>query len=137
MKPIYLICGVPGSGKSWVCEQLLNKFNYLPHDSYMGGGYAEALRMVSRTSSVPVLADCPFAERKLRDDLGRMGIQVQPFFIIEEPSVIQKRYQDRESKPIPRQHLTRAMSIQDRADEWEAPSGTSEEILKILREIEL
>lgn len=103
----------------------------------MEGGYSDALNCITRNSSGPVLADCPFAERKLRDELGRMNIRVIPFFIVEEPRVIASRYQDREGKPIARQHLTRAMSIQDRADEWEAPSGTSEEILKILKELEL
>ncbi len=40
---IYLVCGVPGSGKTWVCKQLTDKFQYVAHDDYPVAQYSSAL----------------------------------------------------------------------------------------------
>lgn len=135
MKPVYLVCGVPGSGKSWVCEQLKDKFAYVRHDDWIGGDYAAEVAKAARHSGKPVLADCPFAERELRQKISQKGIVVYPVFIVESPQVVQRRYEAREKKPVAKNTLTRAMSIGSRADEWNAPKGTSEEILKMFREL--
>jgi hypothetical protein len=135
MTKIYLVCGVPGSGKSWVCEKLKDKYNYIRHDDYMGGGYADALSRATRSGAKTVLADCPFQERKLVEELACQGIDPVCFFIVEPVEVIRKRYEERDLKPIPKQHLTRALSIRLRAIEWQAFFGNSMEVLKHLKDL--
>lgn len=137
MQPVYLVCGVPGSGKSWVCEQLEGEFSYLKHDEWLDTPkekriYANAILKLAKTSEKPVLADCPFGERPLKEDLERLGLKVTPIFIVEMPMVIAKRYSLRK-KPIPKAHMTRALSIKNRAKEWNAFFGTSQEVLYYLR----
>jgi adenylate kinase family enzyme len=39
---IYLLCGVPGSGKTWVAQQL-NNFVWVPHDKYKVDEYHEKI----------------------------------------------------------------------------------------------
>lgn len=135
MQSIYLVCGVPGSGKSWVCERLQHKYFYLRHDDYISGGYAEILIEAAYTSDKPILADCPFAERRLRDQLEMAGVRVIPVFVVEHPAIIQARYEAREGKPVSKSTMTRAFSISGRADEWNAFQGTSEEVLKHLENV--
>lgn len=135
MQNIYLICGVPGSGKTWVCEKVKDRFHYVPNDEYINGNYAEALKTAARKAEKPILADCPFGERLLRESLETSGIKVIPYFIVEAPHIVKTRYEARDKKPIPRAHLTRAISIVNRAVEWQAPMGNAESILLMLSEI--
>ena len=49
MSAIYLLVGVPGSGKSWVASRLAMEFLYVPHDDYMDGAYGKMLDEVEGT----------------------------------------------------------------------------------------
>lgn len=135
MLPIYLVCGVPGSGKTWVCEQLRGDFLYVSHDDYIGEDYAKAVLTAAKTAHKPVLADCPFAERILRDRLEKGGFTVLPYFIVEDGQTVRRRYEARENKPIPSAHITRSISIKTRAEEWRAPFGKSHEVLQMLKKV--
>ena len=135
MVKVFLICGVPGSGKTWICKQLTEKFTHVANDDHIGGDYCKEIYRAARSSEKPVLADCPFAERLVRDDLIKRGLDVTPLFIVEAAQTVKKRYEARDGMPIPTNHLTRAMNIGKRADEWRAPKGTSQEILEYLRGI--
>jgi hypothetical protein len=135
---VYLVVGVPGCGKSWVCNQLKEHFNYVPHDQHYNG-HPRAIMEAAKTSKKHVLADCPFAERPLRDQLAKEHIEVIPVFIVEAPEVVKVRYESR-AKPlpgraIPKGFMTRAKSIGARADEWKAFKGTSDEVLRHLLEL--
>lgn len=136
MKPVYLICGVPGSGKTWVCEQLMDKFAYVPHDMFLKT-HSGVVIYTASASPKPVITECPFGERLLREELEAVGCHVIPYFIIEKPEVIKARYEKRENRPLPKASHTRAASIIDRALEWKAPWGTSEQILTKLKELPL
>lgn len=133
---VYLICGVSGAGKTWVCTQLTDKFNYVPHDKHFKN-IVMALVDAGKASSKPLITECPFGERHMREMLERFGFNVQPVFVIEKAKVVAKRYLGREGKPISKAPLTRSASIIDRANEWKAKHGTSEEILKYLSELVL
>lgn len=135
MKKVYLVCGVPGSGKSWVCEQLLNRFDYVRHDDYIQGDYTKGIVYAAKRAEKPVLGDCPFGERVLVQELEKHGLEVTPLFIVEDPQLIKKRYEARDKKPFPPQHLTRAISIKNRAREWQAFSGKPEEVLAYLKDV--
>lgn len=165
IQPVYLICGVSGSGKSWVCRQLTDKFMYVPHDrcwtheqscgwvpgtewkpemkdakEWRPGATNRQPPIVIKTAMIanrPVITEAPFGERLLREDLERAGIKVIPYFVIEKPEVVKARYEKRENKPIPKAAHSRAASIIDRALEWKAPWGTSEQILTKLKELPL
>jgi gluconate kinase len=152
MQPIYLICGVPGAGKSWAARQLKDKFEYVAHDRcwthpYLTPGpeedpkfptgakstHFDVLLDRARKGERPIVSECPFAERELVENLRRTGINVVPVFVIEEPHVVARRYFQREHKTIPPQNLTRAVSIKERAKEWRSFHGTSEEVLNHLK----
>jgi gluconate kinase len=136
MQKVYLLCGVPGSGKSWVSEQLQQEYTYIRNDDFIGNPktFIAAIFNAAKSSQKPILCDCPFAERKLRDELVDRDLRVIPIFIVEHPQVVRRRYESR-GKPVYPGLLTRALSIQDRAIEWNAFWGTAEEVLKKLREL--
>ncbi len=129
---VYLLCGVPGSGKSWVIAQLGDKFHYVSHDAIPTRDKLVRHCYAAACGPRPVVVDCPFAERILREELEAYGMQVVPVFIVEAPSVIASRYAQREGKPATKATLTRALTIIDRANEWGAKYGTAIEIFRHL-----
>jgi len=132
MKKVILICGVSGSGKTWVAKQLdPEKFAYISHDQYRDD-LPTVIQAVSETTTRPVVTECPFGERVLKEKLEKMRLEVIPVFIVEEPSLIAKRYMEREGKAIGKAPMTRATTIKDRVKEWDAFSGTSKEVLEYL-----
>lgn len=132
-KSVVIVCGVPGSGKTWACLQLRDKFYYLPHDEYQKN-LAEAVAKTAALCDQPVITECPFGERILKEKLETMGHKVTPYFIVEHPSVVKVRYEKRENRPVSQATLTRATTIMNRAKEWNAFFGTSQEVLKRLRD---
>jgi len=162
MKSLYLVCGVSGSGKSWACRQAADRYHYIPHDRCWAmpgepidsklieaaqgaddsrwregakSNHADVLMAAARVAKKPLLTECPFGERPLREALEFHGIKVIPVFVVEPPHVVEGRYFSRERKPIPKSALSRATSILNRAQEWGAFHGTSAEVLKHLKEI--
>lgn len=135
MRPIYLLVGVPGSGKSWVCNQLSEMYEHIPHDDYMKGGYLEALLEASDEDGDPILAEAPFSVSQIKEPLEGEGRQVFCVFIIESHNVLSERYYEREGRPIPRGHLTRQETYRERASEYDSFMGTSEEVLEYLTDL--
>lgn len=131
-KKVFLVCGVPGSGKTWVCKQLTDRFNYLPHDEHYKD-HATAIQVLAKDSERPVITEVPFAERILRETLEKAGLDVTAIFVIEDPEVVKERYETREKKDIPKANITRATSILNRAKEWNCLYGTSTEVLEIFK----
>lgn len=136
MKDVYIICGVSGAGKTWVCKQLTDKFEYVPHDEHYSN-ITKAIINKAVSSNKPIITECPFGERLLRQELEKYNFKVKPYFVIEQPEVVASRYMERERKPIQKSALTRSKSIVNRADEWQSPRGTSEEVLKQLQAIQI
>lgn len=134
MRPVYLVCGVPGSGKTWVCSQLKDKFNYIPHDNHTEN-IQEVIKDASMNGNKTVITECPFGERSFKEFLEGFNILVIPVFIVEDPTVVQERYFKREGKPLYKAGITRATTIKDRALEWNAIFGTSNEILEFLKKV--
>lgn len=134
---IYLVVGVPGSGKSWVCEQLKEKFTYVHHDGYIylkrPGAYVQAILEIAPTATKPLLTEAPFSVRETLDPLVAAGYEVIPVYIIEDPDVVAERYANRESKAIPQGHLTRMNTYRMRAQESGAFQGTSSQVLEHLK----
>lgn len=132
-KVIYLICGVSGAGKTYVCRNLSHKFNYIPHDEYIGKDFIGALKSVADDRHI--ITECPFAERVLRAELEDAGFEVRPYFVYEPTAVIISRFLSRERKQPSKSVLTRSVTIKTRIDEWQAPHGSSQELLAMLKNI--
>lgn len=128
---VFLICGVSGSGKTWACKNQ-NDFNYVPHDAYFNDISGALSRAHSLVPDLPLLTECPFAERPLRDELTAAGFEVRPYFVVEQPNIVAARYLKRENKAASKSTITRATTILDRAKEWNSPWGTSEQIRVLL-----
>lgn len=150
-KDIYLVCGVPGAGKTWVCRQVKDKYTYVPHDEYIDGTLIAALKRAAQHSEKPLLTECPFGERVLKARLEMHGFKVHPMFISEHLTVISNRWGGREVKSnsspglapknsqrekllLPLSTISRIKnnSIETRAKEWNAPCGPSTYILEVL-----
>lgn len=138
-RDLYFVIGCPGSGKSWVCEQLKESFDYVPHDQFLaenGKFHREALlQELGSDSQKPVLTEFPFSFSEMKSFFESIpGINVIPVFIQEETPVLQERYLAREKKPIPKGHLTRQNTFSERAKLWDSFSGTSEQVLNHLKD---
>ena len=137
--PVYLVVGCPGSGKSWICNQLAEQFSYVAHDDFIGKGrnkYPEAIIRAARTSTRPVLCETPFSVSQLLDPLQKAGCRVMPLFILEKFEVIARRYREREGAEIPLGHLNRQNTYRSRAILLGAFRGTAAEILEHLKSVE-
>ncbi len=130
---IYMVIGRPGSGKSWVCEQLRNQYRYVRHDDYIERNYVNEIIGEARIDGKPLLIETPFSVSQIKDPLEAKGFHVTPVFIKEDFDVVRKRYQKREGKPIPEGHLTRQNTYAERAKLWQSYIGTSAEVLAYLR----
>ena len=141
---VFIVCGVPASGKSWVCNQLKGDYKYIPHDGWgqrfeKSGDeyleeYADAILGACKSSHKPILGDCPFAERKLRDLLRARRVEADFLFLKIDDSTLTDRYRER-NKPIPKGHFSRLNSIPGRAAEWRAFYGSSTEALEHLKSL--
>lgn len=134
MKQVYLIVGTPGSGKTWVCKQLEDQFDYLAHDDFPDDkSYVAAVKRLEDIADKPILIETPFSVSNVMGPLVDHGMVVTPVFIIESAEITTKRYEERESKSIPKGHLTRIETYKKRALELDAFSGTSQEVLDYIK----
>lgn len=140
MKTVYLVVGVPGSGKSWCCEQLQSQFYYVHHDGYIGHinqpeKYVAGIVAAAAKANRPILAEAPFSISAIKDPLEKQGFDVRPVFILEPEGVLRARYLAREKKEIPKGHLTRQKTYAERAALWKSFVGTSTQVHAYLRGI--
>lgn len=136
-KLIIILVGTPGSGKTWVANQLTDKFCVVAHDIYgmtSMRAYVHTISEFANRETRPVLCETPFSLTQIQHPLMALGFEVVPIFIIETPEVTRQRYEARENRPIPTGHLTRIRTYIQRAKDLNSPIGTAEEILKLLKE---
>ncbi len=132
-----MVVGCPGSGKSWVCDQLKDSFNYVHHDLRIGMAGDTYVKDIIKESEKPgtkdLLIEAPFSVSQIKDPLEAHGLKLTPVFIQELPLTIQTRYWQRENKEIPKGHITRQATYAQRAKEWGSFQGTSREVLEFLK----
>jgi hypothetical protein len=142
MKKIFILVGASGSGKTWVANQITDKFTYVPHDRYglkSNDEYVKAISAIANASSKPIVCDTPFSLSQIQSPLAKLGYEVKPVFVVEKPSVTRQRYEARYAtekkgqEQMPKGHLSRIQTYIDRAKELKAPIGTSTEILDYMR----
>lgn len=132
MKVIAVI-GSPGSGKTWVCEQLKSKYTHLPHDDYINKDYVKAI--LDTKSDKNLLIEIPFSMSKILDPLKAANLLVTTVFVIESLDTLKQRYLEREGKEIHKGHLTRQATFEKRADESKSFKGTAAQVLKHLKDL--
>lgn len=137
MNKIYLLAGVPASGKSWICEQLKDQFDHVAHDDYIGAHhdsrYVNALARMRDLATKPILAETPFSISKILDPLTALGFDVEVVFIIERPEILVNRYLERGGVAYSKGNFTRQETYATRAQEWNCFSGNSSEVLEYLQ----
>ena len=132
---VFMVIGCPGSGKSWVCDQLAGQFHHVRHDLFSTApAYVAEIAKRSRDAVKPLLIETPFSISQIKDPLEALGLNVTPVFIQEDHKVIRERYWGRERKLIPPGHLTRQETYRQRAALWHAFQGTSSQVLAYLRQ---
>lgn len=136
MKEAYMVIGCPGSGKSWVCDQLKEQYEYVHHDLFIGMAgdtYVRAIKEKSKTAKKPLLIEAPFSISAIAGPLEADGFKVTKVFIQEKPDVIAERYRQRDKKPIPKGHLTRQKTYAERAAATKSFQGTSSQVYEFLK----
>ena len=153
MARVILVCGVQGSGKSWVCRQLTQDYLYIPHDRCWSHPNAkpstgldpkwgppgsvsthltELIKAAGR-SPKPVITEVPFGETRLRDALTAAGVKTEAVFIAESPATLAHRFEAREGRALDAAAQGRAAKVQEKALRWGVFCGTSEEVLRYLK----
>lgn len=133
-----MVVGCPGSGKSYVCDKLTDKFNYVRNDDHITPGskpYVDAILEAADESKKPLLIEAPFSISQVKEPLEKKGFDVECVYIIEDHRVIADRYKKRDSKEIPKGHLTRQNTYLQRAKNSKAFTGTSDEVLEHLKKV--
>lgn len=133
---VTLVIGVPGSGKSWVCEQLLDRYHYVANDMHKTNPAAAIIAAATEECYNPVLSDVPFGERKLKDKLEKRGLVVRCVFIREDAATIRERYEQRSGEAANSVILNRISGLSKRAVDWGCFQGTSKEVLEFLRGVD-
>lgn len=136
-KKAYMVVGCPGSGKSWVCDQLKEKFDYIHHDAFIGmAGFAYVKEILKKSQGAtrPLLIESPFSVSQIKEPLEKRGIDVECIYIQEQEKTIKDRYETREKKPIPQGHLTRQQTYANRAKESGSFFGTSQQCFDYLKD---
>jgi len=126
---LYILSGAAGSGKSWVANQLTDKFNYVSYDSVPKKDHLTLLK----ESKIPSLYDI---NTGVSTFTRRYGSQLDHHVvvIIEDEDTISKRLRERGGSMT--DHLRKRMRrIQKIADQYAEFSGTSLEVLNYLKMI--
>jgi hypothetical protein len=126
-RDLYLVTGPPGIGKSWVCTQLVELFDYIPYDDVPK---EQHLHLMLKDDKRPILYD-PW--RKATSFKKRYGsiFNIKLIVILEDLKVLEDRLRSRGGTPdsnTERYHK-RAISIAKDADF----KGTSQEVLDFLK----
>lgn len=104
----------------------------MPHDDYKVNEYHSHLIASSKYEAQDILAEAPFRISVLIGQLTEAGVPVITYYIDLPYHIIKERYEKRSSKPFPKQHSTNLERYRQRP--WDN-KGSSEEILKLLREV--
>jgi hypothetical protein len=147
-RTLYLLVGAPGSGKTWVCSQLEDKFHVIHHDGFVHlkepGSYIREILKEAPAAEKPVIIEAPFSVSQTVEPLENRGYKVVPIFIIEDERTHSRRYIDREKKDGRWSdssmrhlvgHLTRTKTYLQRAVDGGHFHGTSGQVLEYMKKI--
>lgn len=132
-RKIYLVAGVPASGKSWLCRQLTGQFDHVAHDDYIGKDYVGEITKRGHAAGKPLLIETPFSVSKIREPLQQSGFDVTTLYVQEKSAELARRYKERAGLNLPTGHLTRQETYAQRAKTEGAFIGSSTDVLNRLR----
>ncbi len=95
--------------------------------------YGKVLLERAKTATKPIIAEAPFRMSSLIEELKAAGAPVNPYFIVEMAKTVRERYEAREKKDIPKQHISAIGKLRGTADKYKAITGTSDEIYRYLK----
>lgn len=129
-KIIYIVTGAPGSGKSWVCDQLANNYTYISYDDFPKESHLQLI--FSDNSGKPILYD-PW--RKATSFVKRYSdsLDIRLIVIKETREIVRERILNRGGTLTDKidKYTDRAFNISKNA----FFSGTSSEVLNFLKSI--
>jgi hypothetical protein len=132
-QPIYLLVGVPGSGKSWVCERAHDDYHVVSHDDNIGEDYTAQLMRAAESADKPILAETPFSMSRIMEPLERRGYHVRPIFVFADELLLKTIWDSRSTPPNARRgHLTRQETYKSRVHDHAAFHGDSTAVLNHL-----
>lgn len=128
-KTIYVVTGAPGSGKSWVCDNLANQYSYISYDDFPKESHLQLI--FSDNSNKPILYD-PW--RKATSFVKRYSgsLDIKLVVIVESLDVVKERILSRGGtvNENTEKYVKRAVNIACGAHF----SGTSYEVLEYLKQ---
>lgn len=138
MKPIVLVVGAPGSGKTTLCEKIRGKFFYVPHDDFKERDYPSVLAEALKPTR-GVIGEIPFGLSKIQGILEAAGLRVIPVFILEPEHVLKKRWDLRGNVAASTRqgHLNRQETYRARAKETGAFAGTADQVFDFLQKLDV
>jgi len=132
VKPtIFMVIGCSGSGKSWVCNQLKDLFTYISYDSTRKKNHISGLLAYS---DKPKLYDPPIKiSTFFKRNSSRFNIRCVA--ILESDDVVKSRIEKRGGEWT--DHISkRNKTMRKRAEKYAEFSGTSEQVLDYLKNIQ-
>jgi hypothetical protein len=140
VKKVYLLIGAPASGKTYVTDRMKGSFELVDHDAFIGRAkqpeaYVSAILAAAKDGRRDVLAEAPFSISQIKDPLESAGLTVVPVFVTASDGDLHSRWDQRGnvSESTRRGHMTRLRTYAERARDWNAFRGTSDEVLEFLR----
>lgn len=125
---LYMVAACSGSGKSWVCKQLTDKFDYVSYDDTRK---KEHLDRLLSPSDKPKLYDPPI---KISTFFKRHSdkFDIHAVFILEEDDVVKARVESRGGEWT--EHISkRNAAMRKRFDKYGDFAGTSQQVLDYLK----
>jgi len=121
MKTVYLLCGVSGSGKSWVADRVSHLVKYVPYDKHGHVEPTSSLELHDRTVHISTTI------KRWREK----GINVIPLFVMGDLETVKSQLISRGGTVTPNLS-TRWSRLSRVADRYAAFVGSSEETLGFL-----
>ena len=134
MQKVYLLCGPPGCGKTWVSEQIEKHFSFVVHDEHPIDVYPVALLNAARVSDKPVLGNAPFRASVIIKFLKSRNIEVKAIYIVEPYDTVARRFIEREGREkFSTWHRKNIRHQNLRAETNADFKGTANEVLEYMR----
>jgi hypothetical protein len=130
---VHIICGVPGSGKSWAIRQAdTSHYHHIPHpQGARPEQHAARLAAAAHASNKPILTEAPYAVRALQQHLSRAGVPSKTYHVDTPLHRAQAQYEARENgKPYPAMHANNHRRYHERTT-WDH-RGSAEAIARML-----
>jgi len=136
MQPVFLLCGPPGCGKTWISEQIQDRFNFVVHDEHPIDVYPSALLNASRVSELPILGNAPFRCGVVIQYLRIRKVDCKAIYIVEPYDVVAQRFIKREGREKFSSWHQKNIRHQNKRAETQADfKGTADEVLEYMKEV--